>query len=419
MIEQNNTCKVYKCDIDCYNGSDCCALHTKEEVADWFSFIRALDQHIENNGHKFNNMFFPAFPANFKFNPGKEKTTFYNCVFHGVADFSKVTYENQVVFSFCIFNGMSSFIKAVFLKEISFHYCVFNGPLFFDKVTLNTSSYFRESSFIHGIDLRNTSFTTSFEFYKCKMGKSIFLDSDLSSAKFRLCDWGKNYVLAEEQYQQTFRFKNDRMFATSESYINKILFIFSKLIGRGGWASDFLIKLIYRKEYARQNVEEQGGIYYIEHTGWNDFEMAELTYRKLRIKYNSQGEADIAGEFFYKEKAAQRMQKKWYKRILHYWINERLFGYGEKIGRVIFNSVLLILIYSCSYYKVGIYNDASGEIVKEIGQSIYFSIVTFTTLGYGDFNPTGWIKFVAASEALFGAILIALFVVTLTRKLLR
>lgn len=37
---------------------------------------------------------------------------------------------------------------------------------------------------------------------------------------------------------------------------------------------------------------------------------------------------------------------------------------------------------------------------------VYFSFVTFTTVGYGDFVPTGPIRFIAATEALNGWVLL-------------
>lgn len=48
--------------------------------------------------------------------------------------------------------------------------------------------------------------------------------------------------------------------------------------------------------------------------------------------------------------------------------------------------------------------------------SIYFSVVTFTTLGYGDVQPVGFAKYVAASEAVIGASLMALLVFVLGRR---
>jgi hypothetical protein len=49
-------------------------------------------------------------------------------------------------------------------------------------------------------------------------------------------------------------------------------------------------------------------------------------------------------------------------------------------------------------------------------KSLYFSIITFTTLGYGDIQPLGpWARFLAGTEALLGALLAALLVFVLAR----
>lgn len=46
----------------------------------------------------------------------------------------------------------------------------------------------------------------------------------------------------------------------------------------------------------------------------------------------------------------------------------------------------------------------------------YFSVITFTTLGYSDITPAGLVRFAAMIEAGAGAFLIALFVFTFTRR---
>ena len=51
--------------------------------------------------------------------------------------------------------------------------------------------------------------------------------------------------------------------------------------------------------------------------------------------------------------------------------------------------------------------------------AVYFSTVTFTTLGYGDYWPLGVARLLAGAEALLGAFLMATFVVTLARRYMR
>ncbi len=54
-------------------------------------------------------------------------------------------------------------------------------------------------------------------------------------------------------------------------------------------------------------------------------------------------------------------------------------------------------------------------------ESIYFSVVTFTTLGYGDYSPKPHFQFqlLASLEAFIGAFTIALFVLVFGRKVMR
>ncbi|MBT0106844.1 ion channel [Vibrio vulnificus] len=73
---------------------------------------------------------------------------------------------------------------------------------------------------------------------------------------------------------------------------------------------------------------------------------------------------------------------------------------------------ILLMIFTISTFSV-IYEMegivCNGELVKNTYESFYFSIVTWTTLGYGDCLPTEGIRHIAAIEALFGYIMMAIF----------
>jgi len=57
--------------------------------------------------------------------------------------------------------------------------------------------------------------------------------------------------------------------------------------------------------------------------------------------------------------------------------------------------------------------------VSSILDYLYFSIVTATTLGYGDLQPIGWCKLIASTEAIFGTFMWAVFLVVFARKYMR
>ena len=82
----------------------------------------------------------------------------------------------------------------------------------------------------------------------------------------------------------------------------------------------------------------------------------------------------------------------------------------------IFRSFLILigfLPYSIVWFAL-FYTDNGllyGEdIIKDFGSSLYFSLVTWTTLGYGDFQPLPNIRLWAATQAMFGYTYMAIFI---------
>jgi hypothetical protein len=67
-----------------------------------------------------------------------------------------------------------------------------------------------------------------------------------------------------------------------------------------------------------------------------------------------------------------------------------------------------VLLYAVTYAYLGLID--GEKLVREPITCLYFSIVTWTTLGYGDVRPSMDARFVAASEALLGYIWMALFI---------
>ncbi|EPS8363860.1 ion channel [Vibrio cholerae] len=67
-----------------------------------------------------------------------------------------------------------------------------------------------------------------------------------------------------------------------------------------------------------------------------------------------------------------------------------------------------ILIFA-NVYKVYGFLDLNGLVTKDPADALYFSIVTWTTLGYGDFQPLESMRLIAAIEALIGYLYSALF----------
>ena len=160
------------------------------------------------------------------------------------------------------------------------------------------------------------------------------------------------------------------------------------------------------------------------------FEQSEEICRNMRKVSERQGLFELAGYFFYKEMTMRRQQ-------MPAWSFQRgvsklvdvFCGYGERPARVIFFSLSFILICGFLYFLLGISDQGqitafsySAGTIENIGallKSLYFSVVTFTTLGYGDLVPVGPSRAVAAVEAFAGSFTLALFVVVFVKKMTR
>lgn len=65
--------------------------------------------------------------------------------------------------------------------------------------------------------------------------------------------------------------------------------------------------------------------------------------------------------------------------------------------------VILIVIFAGIYRGYGLlYSGAIQSMLNDGQGALYFSVVTWTTLGYGDFTPPPGLRLIAALEALVG-----------------
>jgi Ion channel len=87
------------------------------------------------------------------------------------------------------------------------------------------------------------------------------------------------------------------------------------------------------------------------------------------------------------------------------------------IPNVIIVILCTIVIYARAYYFDGIADCANKGACKDMLSAIYFSIVTWTTLGYGDLAPKKDFYLTAASQALLGYVGMSLVIGIVTSKL--
>lgn len=151
----------------------------------------------------------------------------------------------------------------------------------------------------------------------------------------------------------------------------------------------------------------------------NDSQMQCAMLREARLCFELAG-LPVGARFCHiKAKKIARDHAHGRLRKLKEWFSYIFWCWGESPLRVAVWGAVWIILFALVYCVQGV---KSGEAytTHSFLQSLYFSIVTFTTLGYGDMTPgSGLSRTCACVEAVSGTFFMGLFLVTFVRRFAR
>jgi hypothetical protein len=145
--------------------------------------------------------------------------------------------------------------------------------------------------------------------------------------------------------------------------------------------------------------------------------------RNLKLNAMQMGHFADAGELTYREKTFERRalynQAASGKNLaaIGRWFGSAtlslLWGYGEKPGRLAFGSALIIFLFGTLQYWLGA---VPGQGWWD---HVYFSGITFLTVGYGDLVPLAPLpRLVSVLEGATGIVIIGLLIASATKKIM-
>ena len=140
----------------------------------------------------------------------------------------------------------------------------------------------------------------------------------------------------------------------------------------------------------------------------------------------SQTLGNETGKFFIREMIAKRKQlNKFSPRRIGSKIIEVSTGYGEKLSNIVFTMLGIITICMILYGIEGIsYQDKilgffsdDFSMLSTIGNLFYFSVVVYSTVGFGEMVPIGPLgKSVVIFEGIIGGLVLAILIIALYKK---
>lgn len=367
----------------------------------------------------------------------------------------QIAYGNEILLDGCVISGNLDInrllikdegfeISGIFLEEfeesslitikvpISFRSCVFEGDVSF-------SSPWDDSGILKVILQDNISFNLSEFQGQCRFGGVEFKAlAGFDGCIFRRVTSFRRTNFLGKSYFRTVEFCgyglfNEAVFSDEARFTNTCF-------TRGGNFTkvQFKGKTDFSGVYAKS---KSVPIYEEVHFSRHCYGDAETFWRFIKQAAQEAGHYQQAGESFYNERCAhfwQRFRGINYsslstgKKVLRILSGLRLmpelifgrwlFGYGERPIRVLFASAAVVLICALFYWSPYSMLTMRSEVAADHNfflDGLYFSVTTFTTLGFGDMYPDQehlLTRCVAMSEALCGASLMALFVVTLSKR---
>ncbi len=397
----------------------------------------------------------------------KGKTFFIGVTFKGSSVFIKTTFNGEVNFTTTTFNGEADFKSTNFESITRFWFATFNGSADFREATFKMNTVFKQTSFMGIADFEAVKFnghTTKFTRTTFAGNANYFFVKFKGNADFEetIFKYDANFEEATFEGDVDFRLKcfvKTLNFSKIKTLAGKKLFI--RLNNKIGIISferaylentyldielvegiliDFTDASLRNTKIKKVQIEN-----HILQEKEKEFSKAKEIYLLLKNNFHSIGKYGHGNWAFKKEKDMERKGNCHFK-TLHRWIwscfLNGIFGYGTQPFKVIISAILVILFFALSFSLIGLGNPEiielkgtaihsdSGNIVdlaskgllknnviRNFPDSLYFSTITFTTLGYGDFRPLeGLGRILAGSEAFIGAFMMALFVYTFARR---
>ncbi len=434
--EEKDSTKCPICRRPTHKESKYCIFHAGAEEKTEEEFKKALKEYIqeikeEDKDYDFNLFIFVGeinfskdlnitifTNANFGGATFEDNTNFERTTFKGIANFGNATFEGDDIFGGTTVNlsdiWVKTFKKNTKLVRTSFKKkAYFRGTIFKRDAWFVGTVFKGDADFIRAIIEENANFVgANFEGNTSFDQATFKVDSNFSGTTFK-GDISFSYTTLVPATMLEIKLAKKGIIKFEYTNLENVII---DLDLDEGVLIDFTNALLRNTRTKKAQIEN-----HILQEKRKEFSQAREIYRLLKNNFHSIGRYSDEGWAFKKEKDMERKSNSHFK-TLHKWLwscfLNGLFGYGEQPGKVIISAIIIILIFTFLFMSSGISNSIiGGSTSKYFLDCAYFSVITFTTLGYGDFRPLeGWGRIFAGTEAFIGALMMALFVYTFARR---
>ena len=279
---------------------------------------------------------------------------------------------------------------------------------------------------LNNIKFKNINFE-SIEFKNCSFENSIFINCKFNKLSFINCNMQHAIFKDLNIVKLTTDYSILKKSIISKCNINKMMVKDCDLK-----SFKFIESNINYFEFDDSLVSRFNEETFFDKSGFKNQENSYKFFRDIAYKFQQNNLLNHYGEYFYIYKSIERNTLKGLSKFksIAFWL---ICGYGERPTYALITSLELIFMFTILYLEFGL--SLENEIISytqiylenkpftlainDFIRAFHFSIVTFTTVGYGDVTPIGYSILLSGVEMFLGVTMVGIWTATLARKINR
>jgi uncharacterized protein YjiS (DUF1127 family) len=270
-----------------------------------------------------------------------------------------------------------------------------------------------------GADLKGANLSNAHlkgaNFSDANLSDATFIGSNISECEFIGAECSRANFMMANLSKSRFWHADLRDADFAESDMHEADLLNASLSGSNLYHANLKdIKFLTKENFAGRNKKE-----YVNEQGPKT---ARESYANLKQYFITAARFNDVSWASYNE-SRMELRRMWKDRdllgILPFGLIGLLCGWGERPLRATVAALSIITTYGITYFTLRtITSSAVESYIPTLIDCIYYSTVTFTTLGYGDFVPKSdpLFRLLAGSEAFIGIFMMGLFVFALGRR---
>lgn len=392
-----------------------------------------------------------------------ENTTFMGANFDRYSNFDDVEFGGNTVARDVTFCGEASFERAkfgdivfsgsIFRLDVSFRYSRFSGEADFSEIRISHfgSADFRDTTFHWNTSFKDSVFQTNIgqQYKSCPN----FKQRKEQSKKGKKTDFSRATFIKVPDFNGTYF---DRKLKFNNTSFQQGISLITDIEDFKELRSVEIKRKLQNRFQKLESQEEACRAQRITHEKEGEKEKADQMFvqemrarREKRLKRRKEDHGGSCAELFGKEISIWEILKTkstdfdFIRFLLEKAVVDWTCKYGTSWRRVLIRSAEIMGAFGVLYWLANIVSKTNpvsqpwvgtitdpnkGQIIslelfgiiRGLGNSLYYSAITFTTLGYGDLHPTGLLmKTLSGIESAIGALFAALIIVVFARKWMR